>query len=86
MVPFYLLIFAAAVENGVFCLQGSCGREQEPASPEGAGGCGCDKLRRAPAEGRTGSDHPAVRYSTAAYEEEIRGVKGEDEKELQSQV
>ncbi|MEQ2290430.1 Formylglycine-proteinrating enzyme [Ameca splendens] len=69
---FPLLLVAVFIKVQV-CLQSSCGGEQEPASQEGAAGCGCDKLRRAAA----GSEDPeerasseaAIKYTAAAYEE-----------------
>lgn len=89
MVRCFLVLFAAGFVSEAFCLQGSCGREQkpvqEPVSPEGAEGCGCEKLRRAAAQGRTASDDPAGKYSTAANEVRT-GVKHEEEKKLQNPV
>ncbi|KAM4588288.1 formylglycine-generating enzyme isoform 2-T2 [Odontesthes bonariensis] len=85
---FYLLPILLAFVNKGFCLQSSCGAEQEVASPGGGGGCGCNKLKRAaavdPKQDRAASYDPAHKYSQSASERtsEAHG----DEKKIQSQM
>lgn len=94
MPRYFTLFLIFGVVNKAWCLQSSCGAEQEPAAPEGAASCGCDKLKRPAAgaaaaavdpmeeEDRTaGAVDPAVKYSTGANEEVQR-----DEKAIQSQM
>ncbi|XP_008305224.1 formylglycine-generating enzyme [Stegastes partitus] len=95
MARYFALVFFLGCASEVVCLQGACGAEQEqPSAPEGAAGCGCDKLKRAVGGGhgsvvelgedKTLSADPAVKYSTEANERtsEAQG----DEKKIQSQM
>ncbi|XP_028261919.1 formylglycine-generating enzyme [Parambassis ranga] len=81
----FLLFFLGCVSK-VLVVQSPCGtKEQEPATPEGAAGCGCDRLKRAAAveEDGTLSIDPAVKYSTEANE---RTSKTPGEERTQSQM
>ncbi|XP_022073534.1 formylglycine-generating enzyme [Acanthochromis polyacanthus] len=89
MARYLALVFTFLCVNGVVCGHGSCGAEQgQLTAPEGAAGCGCDKLKRAggsaSAEDKTPTVDPAVKYSTEANEKtpEVQ----EDEKEIHSQM
>ena len=88
MMRYFYLLFILAFVNKGFCLQSSCGAEQEITSPGGGGSCGCDKLKRAaavdPKQDRAASDDPALKYSESASERtsEAHG----EEKKIQSQV
>ncbi|XP_038143952.1 formylglycine-generating enzyme isoform X2 [Cyprinodon tularosa] len=77
MVRCFILLLAVLFVLVAVSLQSSCGGDEEPASPEGAAGCGCDKLRRAAPgaedpeeekEEQRASREPAVKYTAAANE------------------
>lgn len=67
----HLVLALVSVE---VCLQSSCGRDQDPSSPEGAAGCGCDKLRRSSAEAEVSEEEQrapsqsAGKYTAAGNE------------------
>lgn len=76
----FALHLALVLVSVEVCLQSSCARDQDPSSPEGAAGCGCDKLRRTSAgvevsEEERASSQSAVKY-TAAANEKISEVSG----------
>ncbi|KAM4581844.1 formylglycine-generating enzyme [Fundulus diaphanus] len=73
MIRCFFLLLVAVLVNVEVCLQSSCGGEREPASPEGAASCGCEKLSRAAAgaedpEEVGATSEPAVKYTAAANE------------------
>lgn len=81
------LLFIFGCVNKVLC---SYGAQSEPAAPQGAAGCGCEKLKRTAAvDGaveQTASVHTdaAVKYSRGANERLSEAQ--ENERELQSQM
>uniref|UniRef100_A0A1A8GHR5 Sulfatase modifying factor 1 n=1 Tax=Nothobranchius korthausae TaxID=1143690 RepID=A0A1A8GHR5_9TELE len=84
MVRRYPLFLFLVFVNEVFCLQSSCRGEQDSLPVEGAGGCGCGKLKRAADESGTATKDPADKYSSEANERTSEA--SEDGNKVQSQM
>ncbi|XP_029947717.1 formylglycine-generating enzyme isoform X2 [Salarias fasciatus] len=88
MVCFFALFVIFGCVNKVWCLQSSCGAEREPVAPEGAAGCGCDRLQRVAAAQESveeGTEPPDPADPAAKYSKDSNGaVQRGDANELLS--